>query len=402
MENRIWELPGPSSFIRDVVQDLKNGINVIIHIPKYNFHSFDQYLKSALKEELNWYDLKPDIKGELPLGFLVRNFLTEKNSHTDSLEELIELNDIMRFLWLDFSYLEVEDKQNWLNFLYEYIRICDQVDRFKRIVFCFNISEKLYKDDFNSSFVNEHFFYDCVSELDFKKTIEEEMGNKSADYISTKIIQETIFELSFPNFDLAIHLLNNIDKLFYDYLELFEEYLTKRNITFNKTFLFSSNSLTIPKFISCPHPLYEYWLNNLVKFSNGIITNSALNYYCRGGNQRALIKQSIWKAQLTVLFPILELYRVRIIEYMKITGKVKILVEQKIINKVNDIYAFEIGKLFHHLITKRRKILPMNIENLLIILRDIRNDIAHLNVVSQNRLSKLKDLTTRFDKEFLS
>ena len=82
MENRIWELPGPKSFIHSITQDMRGGINVVIHIPKLNFYNFDQYLKSNLNEELYWYDLKPDIKGESPLKYLVRTFLSEKNSHS--------------------------------------------------------------------------------------------------------------------------------------------------------------------------------------------------------------------------------------------------------------------------------------------------------------------------------
>jgi len=400
MSDRIWELPGPSSFIRDIVQDIKNGVNVVIHIPKFNFFNFDQYLRNTLNEELNWYELKPTLIEKSPLNFLVESFFTEKNSLINSLQELVDKIDTMKFMWLDFNSLSKEDKEKWILFLKEYIRICDQKDRFSRLVFCFNVSDNLIKEEFNSAFIREHFFYDYTSELDFERAINEMISSENYDYINRKVIQSTIFELSYPNFDFAFYLIDRVDDLSRLNIGLFREYVESRKISFDSKFLRRINLFGKPKFINRSHPIYYYWLNNLISIKNERIEISAINHICRGEKDSELIKQIIWHAQMKTLFPLLEQYRIRLIEYIKRTGKVKELISANVLSEINEIYELELGSLFHFVVVERIILLPQIINKLLITIRDIRNDISHLRILPQNKIDKLRNTISDFDKEF--
>ena len=102
------------------------------------------------------------------------------------------------------------------------------------------------------------------------------------------------------------------------------------------------------------------------------------------------VKKALWKAQVKILFPIIEQYRSRFI-----SENVDILKGCPLnIYKTHSIFELEIGQLYHLCYSNR--ILQKKDLKFLEKVRDARNSLAHLDVVPYNDVSSLMDKCTKY------
>ena len=98
------------------------------------------------------------------------------------------------------------------------------------------------------------------------------------------------------------------------------------------------------------------------------------------------VKKALWKAQVKVLFPIIEQYRSRFI-----SENADILKGYKLnIYKTYSIFELEIGQLYH--LCYSNDVLPKKELKFLEKVKDARNKLAHLDVVSYNDVSLLMEM----------
>ena len=101
------------------------------------------------------------------------------------------------------------------------------------------------------------------------------------------------------------------------------------------------------------------------------------------------VKKSLWKAQVKILFPLIEQFRSRFIsENADILKKYPLNAY-----KTHNIFELEIGQLYHLCLS--HNVFPRKELQFLEKVKDARNSIAHLDVVAYNDvLSLMKQLTT--------
>ena len=98
------------------------------------------------------------------------------------------------------------------------------------------------------------------------------------------------------------------------------------------------------------------------------------------------VKKALWKAQVKVLFPIIEQFRSRFI-----SENIDILKKYPLnIYKTHSIFELEIGQLYH--LCYSNQILSGKELKVLEKVRNARNSLAHLDVVPYNDVSYLMEI----------
>jgi len=103
------------------------------------------------------------------------------------------------------------------------------------------------------------------------------------------------------------------------------------------------------------------------------------------------IRRRLWMAQVTVIYPLIEEHRIKIINKIKNWFDIYPFIKKEI----NDYYDIEIGHLCD--IVKRINIKDKNLLTFLIFLKNLRNNLSHLKPISINNL-----LDDRLYKHYIS
>lgn len=100
-----WQLPGPQRLVEKIIQDVRNGKNVVLYLPEWA----PQNLENALKMRLTDYDWHPliadasDAEWRDPVGVLVSRFIHDPQPGTrwDTSTLGMDENFAERLIWLD-------------------------------------------------------------------------------------------------------------------------------------------------------------------------------------------------------------------------------------------------------------------------------------------------------------
>lgn len=102
------------------------------------------------------------------------------------------------------------------------------------------------------------------------------------------------------------------------------------------------------------------------------------------------IKTALWQAQIKVLFPVLEQYRLGLISKYKDTIKINLCNSPTGTYKTENPYELEIGELYH--LCRSYHILQRNEFDMLSQIRDTRNCLAHWDILSFEEIKKILKL----------
>jgi len=208
-------------------------------------------------------------------------------------------------------------------------------------------------------------------------------------------LEELIFEVSYPDIDLCKYLAENSVAFLNAPLKVLEKFTKTLNIEEEILKTIRPILKDIKSFhqnISNKHRLFKYWIKRLLVYSQGKVDASTvlcLHYEDLKGE----VVKKIWYAQLKTIFPLIEEARIRILKhFQKILGNrfVDYVISEGISsNKDLDIYV-EIE--FTGLIKIARKISQdyskdiYKIREVTTVMREIRNDLAHLKTVNRDNL----------------
>jgi hypothetical protein len=137
-----WHLPGPSQYVERVVQDIRQGRNCVLCLPKV----FPEGLRNALTSNLGdgalmqWNTIHIDTPSRRPLDLLFRMFGGETPARSlRNVATLITLPDFLgRLCWLELQ--DLPQWPNWKWFITEYSSACRELRLLDRSVFCIALS----------------------------------------------------------------------------------------------------------------------------------------------------------------------------------------------------------------------------------------------------------------------
>lgn len=354
----LWDLPGPSSFLRTLSADLSDRVSIAIHVPRHLPFGMLNRLRSRNEHYVRWV--------EIPAGEI------------KWLSRLQSCSEIQEYLGLsctngDISCLvqDIEDTVIWLHveraaewdvcrqFLDDFRRAVIQVDEYRRGVFGILVPGFLPMPDLDIGLAG-HEWRGVVQELDIRLLVRQSTRGEQDFGPSQFLFESLIVELA--SFDLKL-------------AQFLSEYGITELLTPNRVLdeYASSSGLFVD--------VEATWSNGLSDEFMG--ERRAHSIVALRDPQKREIKRRIWSAQLMVLFPYLERRRIEIAPSLARYIQFPVQGKYEMLHSVDDM---ELGELLHFLRGKR---IPQALFTELEALCETRHQLAHLRTVDLAQLSNL-------------
>lgn len=368
-----WQLPGPRQFVENLIEDLREGWNLIVCLPPHAPGN----LRSAVRE--TWHTVDEarfrtiDLRDfeeleQNPLELLYYHFLPgTKAPELRTIEELLSAEELAyKIIWL--NGLKQENHQPWEKFLKKYRDLSRKSDAPQsHAVFVLTFENDLaVSPPAEDLGLVVHRWRDIISELDALLYAASLRSNTRESPLQRRLSVNLMANLALWDLDLNERLAD----------ESFANLCAPQE--FLKNFAAERNWHTD---IS---PKWE--LGTADEIDGKCQPHSALP-----ASHEKHLPQRIWRAQVAVLFPYVEECRQELIKgysnhlptWLKSYGARNSLGE--FIYEVSDLHELEIGNLAH--LFKNAKVNPggIKIEDL----RHIRNELAHLRPLPPIRLRNL-------------
>jgi hypothetical protein len=389
-----WELPGPYRFVTEIVDDLREGRNVFIFLPDYlpkgTFHLIQKLAKAddlpliericapAISNSSPSYDLQ-----------LSLNLETEDNYEMETTNLYKNESFKGRIIWIDELWNIGEKANLWIKFFKQYSFVCSNYDLIDRTLFVVPIKGSLVSQKIpTENLFTQHWYWGKLSIIDVQ-------------IYTAQLINALVFE-SLEN-QLSINVISSlcgfdidcIKKLCENWLsdsenipEILSSIGTERNWTNedNKRIIeeIDKQNYAYRSFNDQP-PTYlkKIWGKGMLNLINGrIFISPIVNSLILNSEE---IRHRIWRGHAQTLLPIIDEYRIKIIGILKEYGLINIE------NGKNENDILEIGTIKYRIDSNRklRRKIDKELLDLIRLLTKIRNNIAHLKIISKQQREKL-------------
>lgn len=361
-----WSLPGPSACVRSVVEDLRNGTNVVIAFPQWHPPGLQDAIGRSVRDDelLLWRPLSLQQQQEIdPLYLIGHRYATDVP--TQDLCGEGALVDSRAFadcvVWVE----GIEDTAwpAWRMFLERYADLARRRSALDRGVLCVQLigqpSEQLPKSDVA---LKVYRWQDYVGELDMLAWLHYLMGHQSVQ----SPIQRRL------KLRLALELVGYDANLAIEAAQLPLESLTDPSAWLTQVAVIREWSEQTP---AC----WQAGSHNMI--DGHLVIHPALRVVRQ--HRPSEIHSLVWRAQVAVLFPYLEEARAHyLFEYAESLRLPHDTGYGLIIHHLEDL---ELSHIHHQL----RHRVPQKEEKRLRLLRDVRNALAHHQALDFQLLQEL-------------
>jgi hypothetical protein len=357
-----WSLPGPAGFIDSLLQELRDGTNVIVGAPTNVATALQPVLESRLVD-CGWRLTGPfmpsdgqpidvlymelDMQATRPAGRSIASLMIdiEKSKRGKSIVIVTILDD--------------RHWSSWLRFIEEYAnasRALPAIERTQFLLMASGIPKN--KLTINKAPALQCFIWDGhVGEADVFSYVHQSLRQtqKKIDPRFSKLIARIVTRLALWDFDLADRLLR------LDWRDLFDP---------------MQALLTV----DVPDEGRTVTDTNWEKGGSAEFDGERMIHafvLSRSSDPKKELAMRLWAAQAAELLPVLEVKRRQLVERMKSTRKLPLSLTLND-EPVRDLNDLEIGDLFY--LAKKHR-LPTNIVSMAEKFRKIRNKLAHLEPV---------------------
>ena len=349
---RVWDLPGGQRFIDDIRDDLKIHNSVVAHFRFGIPDGFDSAIEIAIGDGFTVKSIQADSS---PLETLANRFASELKSDysiTDLLRDSAFNGLLIRIRITEASYWI-----HWREFLTQYADRSRARPYLERCVFLVTIEGDHDRSPAREAGLANYYWDHALDEFDFLFFSNECLRSRGHPATLRSLLAYTITYIAGKDFHTVELLVGESTRTI---LEPWEHSLNKTRDAGMASE--QSNSNTNGSALAITHR------------SQGNSSSSEM---------RAQLEQRIWRAQLTVLQPWIELQRQAIVD--RNLEEVKRLM-RAVGDADIDPFSLEIGELFeyftHRLATKR-------IRRAVHSLRHARNKLAHRNAMSYDEITDL-------------
>ena len=341
----IWSLPGPSSFVHDIENAVRDGSNVILRFPIKIPNGLERELRERLHSLLNWNSVDASDIGIDPFAYLLQQYCPDGNiadlaANTSFQGRLIWVENINHEMW-----------PNWSTFLKAYSDACRNVDVLYRTVFIALLSGKTVVNRVAEEVALAcHDFRGVLDILDLFVLALCKIPESIKQRDQRALLAHTIAQVAQWDSFLADRLLALPIKEALKPEDILRQYAIEHGWTSETPRSWEMGTLggTLEK----------------------PTVHSALLEVC--GDSR-LVRQRIWAAQAAVLLPLIEEQRVTFLDQNKEYLNLPIKTQDG--RHIQDALDLEVGELAWHF-DRRDK--PHKLRNQVKNLRLFRNKLAHM------------------------
>ncbi len=361
-----WQLPGPNSFLNKIINDIRDGRNIILCLPEHLPSGMDYGIRSNLdeSERLSWCTINIENNTspyeKLLSFFCLRDVITTGNQF----EYLCNIESFMgKIIWL--QNLNEINWAFWKDFLIQYEQACRSIPLIRRTVFIIPlVGEICKKAPEEDVCLSKRKWYGVVDNFDMLIFVNEMLRKKEMPPLLKKLAVSVISSLSLWDPVLASFFMNFDNKYIFKPNLVLEEYAKSMKWTAD------SND-------NAPYS----WHSGKINFIDGERKHHsailALNKEYREINKR------IWNAEIGVMFPFVEERRQEILSILK--NVLYVPFKTRFGEIINDWKDLEIGHIEKQISSNN---LPVSYElkRLIAVLREIRNSLSHLEPLELSAL----------------
>lgn len=367
-----WNIPGPLAFIEELIASFRSGNNAIVALPSHSPPEIQFAVARHVLEDDLWQwtliDLayeKKDAKD--PLALLSRKVLNKSMPRiTTSADWLVSQPGFQdQIVWIEG--VNSETWGDWKSFVREYARACQSSSQSGRGLVCISFSGLPGSEIPNQDVaLSSHIWKDRVDELDMQIWVAYLQRQSTKRGLEKKIRRAIVTALAGTDPELAVELNKTEMRRLLDPCKLLTSFAASRNWTPEK----------VDK---------GEWESGIREWIDG---EERLHSAALGMDKKKsveLISTRIWHGQLSVLFPLIEQKRRTYIDryerflYVPYTRN-----DGSSIKHLEDL---EIGHIFNQL--RRKGAIDLTTKEELRRLREVRNALAHLDIVGAADLEEL-------------
>ncbi|HEY9694174.1 MAG TPA: hypothetical protein V6D15_18375 [Oculatellaceae cyanobacterium] len=362
-----WQLPGPSQFIEQVVQDFRDGKNVILCLPEHLPSGLSSAIKSELGDDWDWHNVSVEEASSVePVHFLFDLFVGEispnefRNArtlaeHPSFAGKIVWLDDFTPALW-----------PAWRRFLSDYEQPCRSISQLSRTLFCVPLVGELALDPPRDDVcLSHHRWQGVVSRLDILLFTASLFQDKRLPDLQKRVVISVVTNLALWDFDVSERLASEKSENILNPMLILQEIAKERNwCTDNHGSLLPKWCIGITNTIDAEE-----------KFHSAAL---AIN-----GSGKTEIERRIWRAEVGELLPFVEERRREILE--RLSEVLQVPFTTRFGEVIKDLHDLEIGHIEYQ-ISNNGKNVNSEIRNLVRRLREIRNALSHLESIKPELL----------------
>lgn len=380
-----WSMPGPSRFLSSARRALSEGVNIVLHSPSDAKESLlDALGRSDDGIDLRWEELSvQENGGALPEVEIVRRFMPGDRipkSLSDAQSVVQRLHESSRFRSraILVKHVDASDWPSWTDFLMRYQHECLRIPLSTRTVFC--VAAPYCDADFGrhreirDDVALRHFEWKGqVSILDAELYASHLMSSLSYPPLIARILAKTIAYLSGYDANMAATLATKGPNVVLHPMSFLRQYAAEREWE-----PLEDNNIE----------LRNMWHAGRLDFVDGSRFRhsacAALSYDAGAFN---MVRSRLWKAQIGILFPILEDMRSHFLQ--RTQDGMTVPWERQTGEVVADLGDLELGDIVAQLYGTKANVWTNGTLSQLRIAHECRNDLAHLKPLAYNRICEL-------------
>ena len=358
-----WQLPGPQQFLSGVVNDLRDGKNVVLCLPEHPPEGFQAALNRALSDTDGWlwnrFTVDPNGK-DSPAAQLFARFVPDASPETIfSARTLIrEPSFTEHLIWLDG--LTPSTWRVWKDFLEGYTHLLRSVPQFRPSLFVVPLIGDLIPPA-EDVCLSVQYWRGCVRYFDMLLFASGLLGAKHLPDLHRQLAVSATANVALWDPAVAVRLAAE------DIKTILAPQPVLREIAIERGWEMGVTSLAWYKGTSDS-------MDGRDRIHSAILAAD--------GNE---IGRRIWRAQVSVLFPYIEECRQDILGRL---GKVLRVPYQTPFGTITNIYDLEIGHIDNQIKTGGISA-PPELCGMISRLREIRNALAHSETLdSESALAK--------------
>lgn len=356
-----WWLPGPSSFLDLIEDDLRCGCNIIIVSPRISPSGLesaicDRIIKSDARS-LHSVRIGKDAKSADPVEYLHDLFSIQlARGISPSAGTLVESELFQdRILWIDG--VTSSEWNRWERFLMLYQRSCQVVPEHKRALICLQLIgpniPKLPNEDVG---LKIRKWTGVTDRLDMQMFVACKFRNSTLPHFQRHLAVSVITELAGTDPHLGQFLIDSELVQILEPVDLLAQYWSVR----------TNDSID-----AAVKPSWEH--GTLDRLEGKLQAHSS---YLAASKQYSEIDSRVWRGQIGVLMPLLEEARSRVIQRFGLQLKPHL---RKLDRPIDKLGQLEIGQI---LFLARKARLPIKEIRAIEQLANMRNCLAHLRPIS--------------------
>ena len=348
-----WSLPGPSLYLEDVEEAIREGTSVVTRFPGGVPEGFERAMKERLQKVLGWRSLDASDAGEDILGFLYGELCPSTSAaYLPSISGFAaqpELRGLV--MWIDG--VPAAEQPRWAAFVRAYSDASRAIETFDRAVFALVLSGPQASDSVpdEAAFVTRDF-RSSVDPIDLFILAMQDLVRRSMPREHKALHAQAVASLAQWDWRLATVL---IDARLEDVLKpepLLERFAAERGWCAETPRLWQDGTADGPAGSPVPH--------SAVLLASGDV---------RG------VRHRLWSAQAAVLLPLIEERRVELIAAHARGIRFPVTLDGR---EIGDPLDLSIGQLAWHLDEVG---CPAAVRKNVYRLRRMRNALAHMEPV---------------------